>query len=73
MRVNKWESIPDMLTSRMAHELIALDNCIYALGGYLNGSVISAVEKFDVKTQHWREVPPMLERRQWFGAISKNE
>ena len=52
------------------HELVALDNCIYALGGYLGGAYISVVKKFDVKTQKWTDVPRMIQHRGYFGAVS---
>ena len=57
-----------MTTPRCIHELVALDNCFYALGGY-SDKYTSSVEKFDVKSQKWTAGPSMLEERGYFGAI----
>ena len=65
-RSNKWDAIPDMLRKRSGHELTALDNCIYALGGTTGGTT----EKFDVKSQKWTEMPSMSGQRAYFGAVS---
>ena len=69
-RSNKWEAIPAMITARHGHELVAMDNCVYALGGY-GDVVLSAVEKFDVKSHKWTAVPSMSEARAWFGGVLK--
>ena len=58
-----------MTKSRHSHELVALDNDIYALGGLSNG-FLSSVEKFNGKLQKWSEVSSMLEKRHYFGAVS---
>ena len=55
------------MESRSCFAAVALDGCIYALGGY--GRVhLSSVEKYDTKRDKWSLVPAMSIARNNFGA-----
>nr|XP_039266053.1 kelch-like protein 28 [Styela clava] len=41
---------------------------IYVLGGYANKH-LTTVERYDISTNVWSTVTPMLTRRSWFSAV----
>ena len=60
-----------MPEARKAHELVLVDNCIYAIGGWTpTKDWTNEVEKFDVKSQMWTKAPSMLRTRIYFCAVS---
>ena len=61
-----------MIVTKEGHELVALDDGVYALGGSSSThQYFSAVDKLDVTAQKWTDAPAMSEIRGWFGAVSK--
>ncbi|XP_029440405.1 kelch-like ECH-associated protein 1 [Rhinatrema bivittatum] len=46
----------------------AMENCIYAMGGYDGTSQLNSVERYDVETQQWAFVAPMSHRRSALGV-----
>lgn len=59
-RRNKWHSFENMIEERAGHCLIAIDKCIYAIGGvqmdyseFLGRRTLASIEKFDTFTKHW--------------------
>ena len=69
VRWNSWEEIPEMLSRRHAHELVAMNTNLYALGGsYPAGIPSNTVEKFDTHSQDWNSVSSKINRRSYFGA-----
>ncbi|CAK8688277.1 unnamed protein product [Clavelina lepadiformis] len=62
-RTGKWEYIPPMKTCRYELTAVVLNNEIYAIGGY----GLSSVEKYNLNTKTWIDVPSMNEKR-WGGS-----
>ncbi|CAK8689909.1 unnamed protein product [Clavelina lepadiformis] len=54
-RNGKWEYIPPMKTCRGDLTAVVLNNEIYAIGGY----GLSSVEKYNLDTKTWIDVPSM--------------
>ena len=65
----QWVYSEPMLYSRSCFAAVALDGCIYALGGYGNVH-LSSVEKYDPKRGKWSLVPAMSTARNNFGACA---
>ncbi|XP_016660955.1 ring canal kelch homolog isoform X1 [Acyrthosiphon pisum] len=63
-----WIPMVDMLVSRKELGVGALDDCIYAVGGYDGNSALKSVEVFDVSTQKWRMVSNMTIDRRKLGV-----
>ena len=68
VRANCWESIPNMVTGREWHELIALKKCIYAIGG----RGLNTVEMFEPNANKWTMMPSMLTTRGYLAATVMN-
>ena len=60
-----------MPVTKQGHELVALEDGVYALGGSGGTQYFTAVDKFDVKTEKWTTAQSMSVTRGWFGAVSK--
>merc|ERR1711970_236334 len=50
----EWKSLPDMLNARRHVGAVALDGCLYAVGGHSGSEHLASVECFDLKTKNWR-------------------
>ncbi|KAI6060846.1 kelch-like ECH-associated protein 1 [Aix galericulata] len=46
----------------------ALNNCIYAMGGYDGTDQLNSTERYDVETDSWSFVAPMRHRRSALGV-----
>lgn len=46
----------------------ALNNCIYAMGGYDGTNQLNSVERYDVEVGTWSFVAPMKHRRSALGV-----
>jgi len=57
---NTWESLPDMLEPRCNLALVALDEYLYAIGGYDGYHGFDMVERFCPSDTEWHECTPML-------------
>nr|CAH7766920.1 unnamed protein product [Callosobruchus chinensis] len=68
IRRNAWEPITSMHHRRSTHEVVAIHNYIYALGGNDGSSSLNAVEQYDPKTNKWAVVCSMATRRSSVGA-----
>lgn len=68
IRRNAWEPIPSMHNRRSTLEVVAIDDCIYALGGNDGSSSLNSVEKYDPKSNKWLVVSSMVTRRSSVGA-----
>lgn len=49
---------------------VALNNRLYAIGGYDASSRVNTVECFDPSTSQWTVMTPMLQRRGLAGATT---
>eukprot|EP00088_Acartia_fossae_P051077 TRINITY_DN5733_c0_g1_i6.p1 TRINITY_DN5733_c0_g1~~TRINITY_DN5733_c0_g1_i6.p1 ORF type:complete len:361 (-),score=57.94 TRINITY_DN5733_c0_g1_i6:104-1186(-) len=45
---SQWKQGPNMLTKRVSHMAVELDNCIYVLGGWDGQGIVKTVEKLDL-------------------------
>lgn len=54
--------------SRSTHEVVAIDECVYALGGNDGSSSLNSVEMFDPKSNKWTLLSSMVTRRSSVGA-----
>lgn len=68
IRRNAWEPIPSMHNRRSTHEVVAIDGCIFAIGGNDGSSSLNSVERYDPKTNKWVVVSSMVTRRSSVGA-----
>ncbi|CAK8685784.1 unnamed protein product [Clavelina lepadiformis] len=66
-RNGKWEYIPPMKTCRDGLTAVVLNNEIYAIGGHDDSNHLSSVEKYNLDTKTWIDVPSMNEER-WGGS-----
>ncbi|XP_076812946.1 kelch-like protein 12 [Clavelina lepadiformis] len=62
-RRGKWECIPPMKTCRFGLTAVVLNNEIYAIGGFDGSNRLSSVEKYNLDTKAWIDVPSMNEER----------
>ncbi|XP_076811857.1 uncharacterized protein LOC143458872 [Clavelina lepadiformis] len=62
-RNGKWEYIPPMKTCIYGLTAVVLNNEIYAIGGYDGSNRLSSVEKYNLDTKTWIDVPSMTEER----------
>ncbi|CAK8685824.1 unnamed protein product [Clavelina lepadiformis] len=62
-RSRKWEYIPPMKTHRLGLTSVALNNEIYAIGGLAGSNRFPSVEKYNLDTKTWIDVPSMNEKR----------
>ncbi|CAK8688248.1 unnamed protein product [Clavelina lepadiformis] len=58
-----WEYIPPMKTCRYGLTAVVLNNEIYAIGGRDDSNRLSSVEKYNLDTKNWIDVPSMNEER----------
>ncbi|XP_016658903.1 kelch-like protein 2 isoform X4 [Acyrthosiphon pisum] len=67
-----WVSKVELLINRKHFGIGAIDNCIYAVGGYNDANNyyehLNSVEVFDINTQQWRRVSSMSNKRSHFGV-----
>ena len=54
-----WTEMPPMNRSRGAASIAALNNCLYAVGGYDSGQWLNEVERFDPQIGQWTLVAPL--------------
>lgn len=55
-------------THRSTHEVVEIDNYLYALGGNDGSSSLNSVEKYDPQLNKWTIVNSMATRRSSIGA-----
>lgn len=49
---------------------IAADNeCVYIAGGFDDNGMSQVIQKFNTKSNHVRNLTPMLEKRSCFGLV----
>ncbi|XP_076813059.1 kelch-like protein 26 isoform X2 [Clavelina lepadiformis] len=63
----KCEYIPPMKSCRSSLTAVVLNNEIYAIGGHDGSTDLSSVEKYNLDTKTWIDVPSMNEER-WGGS-----
>ncbi|XP_070574823.1 gigaxonin-like [Ptychodera flava] len=57
-QTNTWTAIAPMREARELLGLVAIDDCIYAIGGIRNGTV-KTMEAYDIYKDRWEDMPPM--------------
>jgi len=70
--LNRWNYIASSNTSRSGHELVAVDEILYAIGGEVDIDRISSVERLDDLDSQWREVQSMNIPRSGLAAVAYN-
>jgi len=77
---NTWTVVASMNFGRAEHTVVALDGCLYAIGGRNNlfnpesRLALDSVEKYDPRENRWTWVAPMNTKRTFFGgAVLKNK
>uniref|UniRef100_A0A8B9QF97 Kelch like ECH associated protein 1 n=1 Tax=Apteryx owenii TaxID=8824 RepID=A0A8B9QF97_APTOW len=65
---DEWQLVAPMLTRRIGVGVCALNNCIYAMGGYDGTDQLNSTERYDVETDTWTFVAPMRYRRSALGV-----
>ncbi|MFL6210761.1 MAG: kelch repeat-containing protein [Pyrinomonadaceae bacterium] len=63
-----WAQGPSMPTPRFGLGAAVLNNSLYAIGGYYNGSAQNVVEVFDPTTNAWSSGTPLPTKRAFFAA-----
>ena len=64
----QWSAVADMSTTRVDHDVAAVDDKLYAIGGYDNtGTDLSSMESFDPSTGQWSAVADMSTTRYGHG------
>lgn len=73
-RTGLWTDTAPMSTFRHALACVTIGSHIYAIGGWVNGSVASAdCERYDVMADHWLMMAPMPTPRRLLGAAASPE
>ncbi|XP_054153106.1 uncharacterized protein LOC128951849 [Oppia nitens] len=67
---NEWMFSNPMSVARDFLELVAHDNCLYAIGGSNNNNFVQSVEKYDPIRKTWTVMANMSTVRSSFGAVS---
>ena len=67
--INKWQAISNLNCARFAHQLVACDKRLYALGGW-NTSTLSSVERLSSLADNWQYSEPMKTPRKYFAAVN---
>ncbi len=70
---NKWQSLRSMLVARKAFTMVALDNCLYAIGGSdQQGNVLLDVERYDMSKKTWVPIAHLLEAVRCLSSVAYN-
>lgn len=67
---DQWCTVQPMRRKRRYLSAVALNNRLYAIGGYDASSRVNTVECFDPSTSQWTVMTPMLQRRGLAGATT---
>lgn len=67
-----WSEMPPMHRSRGAASIAALNNCLYAVGGYDSGQWLNEVERFDPACNQWTLVAPLNHCRTGIAVTAMN-
>ncbi|XP_077296164.1 kelch-like protein 12 [Arctopsyche grandis] len=68
---NSWISLAPMLSNRYNHEIAAIANEIYIIGGQLDGAnYVNTMEVYNINQNKWTVAPPMKEKRGNFAAVT---
>lgn len=71
---NSWTPVAPMSHGRVGFGLVAVENCVYALGGSNDiTDPLTSVEMYDVFTDKWTPMPDMLMKRVWASYTSTNK
>ena len=66
-----WRGVAPMRSFRHALAVQELDDWVYAIGGWVNGSECSAtVERYNLRTNEWQDCRPLLQARRLHGAAA---
>lgn len=70
----EWSLGAPMPTPRHALAVTSIDNFVYAVGGWFNGSVCSSeLERYDVVENKWESLAPMNVGRRMLGAAAHKD
>ena len=69
---DSWTEMPPMNRSRGAASIAALNNCLYAVGGYDSGQWLNEVERFDPGIGQWTLVAPLNHCRTGIAVTALN-
>ena len=70
---NLWQDISPLNNARSSICVVADENYIYAIGGYINstpGKCLDIVERFDPKFNSWNRIAPTQAKRRNAAGIS---
>ena len=67
-----WESASSLPNPRCALALVATDNYLYALGGWINSKCSASVQKISNLKDNWEEIAPMQMPRRWLASVVCN-
>ncbi|XP_054161199.1 kelch-like protein 18 [Oppia nitens] len=68
-QTNQWSTIESMQSKRSLFKLIAIDDSLYALGGYSDdGGLLDSVELYDYKSDKWLYTTSLPQKIDIFGA-----
>lgn len=56
----RWSSCASLNTGRSRHCMVAINNRLYALGGYAQNETLSSIEEYDVEEDIWRQVTQLV-------------
>ncbi|XP_078481933.1 kelch-like protein 41a [Ciona intestinalis] len=67
----RWKHLPVLYEGRSSHCLVALNGCLYCIGGRCDERYLASVEMYDPKLCKWYKKEPMTLPRCWFAALVK--
>lgn len=72
-KTQQWSLVASMPTSRHALSILSMDNYVYAIGGWIDGSISSGhVERYDVSSNKWDVCASMNVPRRLLAATVQN-
>nr|XP_026696325.1 kelch-like protein 12 isoform X2 [Ciona intestinalis] len=66
-----WKHLPALHEGRSGHCLVALNGCLYCIGGRCDERYLASVEMYDPMLRKWFKKEPMIQPRCWFAALVK--
>jgi hypothetical protein len=71
LQTKTWVSLRPMETPRCTLSAVASNDCqyIYAMGGF-NGAALEIVERYNIMTDEWEYITPMIHKRFMHEAVA---
>ncbi|XP_046840022.1 kelch-like protein 12 [Xenia sp. Carnegie-2017] len=69
VKAGQTKMLPSLNHKRYGCSAVIIGNIIVVVGGYNGESYLDSVECLDMSTNVWRELPPIMTKRNWAAAV----